>query len=138
MTDKVGVKYIGPRSFFFDDMYGTELRWEKGQVINLPDSIARKFLRHVDCFEVAQPLAEPKKSAADVDDKLANAEKAKKKRETEQMDIEDIRQSAMLSTDKDALVNMALMHWNQKLDKRQSIEVLRSQIIQNIDRFGIV
>ena len=54
----VAVKYVGRRDSYRDQLYGTGLAFEKGQVRNLPADLARKFLRHGDTFEAAAKKAE--------------------------------------------------------------------------------
>ena len=47
----VKIKYIGPKDVYEDTLYGTGLVWKKGFTVHeVPYDVARKMLKHADCF----------------------------------------------------------------------------------------
>lgn len=138
----VPVQYIGRRETFTDHLYGTGLVFAKGQARNLPGDLARKFLRHADQFKEGQAaaVAVEQISAAPADDteaKLAAAKKAKDDEQKEQDQLNDLRQQIGVMT-KDALYDYAFTRYQQKLDKRSSVDSLRQQVIGLVDQYGAV
>lgn len=53
LQEKVSVRFIGRKAPWTDNLYGTNLTFEKDQVRAVPADIAKKFLKHGDCFERA-------------------------------------------------------------------------------------
>ncbi|SDG85916.1 RyR domain-containing protein [Pseudomonas flavescens] len=138
----IPVQYIGRRESFTDHLYGTGLVFSKDQVRNLPGDLARKFLRHADQFQECQAVAvapEPSSTvpADDTDAKLAAAQKAKEDEQKEQDQLNDLRQQIGVMT-KDALFDYAFTRYQQKLDKRASVDSLRQQVIGLVDQYGPV
>lgn len=139
--DKVAIRFIGRKSPFKDDIYGTKLTFESGQVRDVPPHIAKRFLKHGDLFELSDEQAEKakKQDASDDTDEILDAAKQEQDEKQEEKDhIEDIRQRVMLSESKDELADMAMTYWQQKLDKRSPVASMRQQVVQFIDQFGIV
>jgi hypothetical protein len=42
----IKVKYVGGRESFYDNLYGTKLTWNKGDVLEVPEAQANKLLDH--------------------------------------------------------------------------------------------
>ncbi len=126
------VKYIGKASYR-DNLYRTYLTWEPGQVRGLPDDVADKILRHIDMFERAQHA--PKKD--DTSKLLADAKAAEAERDQAQIAIQSMYMEVQVM-DKESLDNFAQRNYRQTIDKRHSVEDLRQQVVQMIDRFGVV
>ena len=142
----VGVTYIHRRPSFTDNIYGSGLTFTQGQTRELPAELARNFLRHADVFELAKVKAEkPAKATKDdapkPDDdgtkaqlEAANAKQAKER--DEQNALMDIKDS-VARMDAKQLAAYAMTHYQQKLDQKAGVKVLRGQVAQFIDQFGV-
>jgi len=142
-NDKVSVQFVGRKAPFFDDLYGSRLTFEAGQVRAVPTALAKQLLKHQDLFVLSDsPATENKKQkAVDVDDTDAVLEESQREQEEQheqQMNIEDIRLRVMTTENKDELADMAMLHWQQPLKKSMSLDNMRASVIQFIDQFGIV
>lgn len=138
---QIGVQYVGRRPDFTDRVYGTGLTFVQGQVRPLPLATARQFLRHPDQFAEAEIGAAVTDSPAndqqdDTAEILARANLVEKKKREEQSNLQDVRDQVTYMTSKDALATFALTKYQQKLDKRGSIDDLRAQVLQMVDQFG--
>jgi len=144
--DKVAVRFIGRKAPFFDRLYGTKLTFEKDQVRSVPVAIAKQFLKHGDCFELAdaQTEVEVVKEADldqredDTDEILEKAEQEKQDDKEEDNRIEDLRAIVLSMNDKQALANLSMEKWQQPLNKTKSVANLQQQVLQYIDQFGVV
>lgn len=136
LAETIAVKYIGRRESFTDTNYRSGLTFNRGQTRSLPVALARQFLRHADLFEVG--TAEKRSARAKEDDtqEILESVKAAQKEEAQtEMLMQDLRDTVQ-TMDKDALAEFAQVHYQQQIDKRHSIESLREQVVQFIDRFG--
>lgn len=52
----VGVRYVGKKESHYDNLYGTKLTWEPGQVHNVNPLAAAKMSAHPDVYEVVQAV----------------------------------------------------------------------------------
>lgn len=130
----IGVAYIGNREDWTDRQYGTGLYFVAGQVRMLPPVQAVKLLRHADLFERADSGAE---GADDTSQILESSEQEGKRLDQARRSTLDLMDQVELM-DKNALADYAMLQWQQKLDKRTSVEAMRSQVREFIDRFGVV
>ena len=139
----VPVKYIGPRAEWYDRLYGTGLMFSTGQTRNLPTDIARQLLRHADLFEKAdQPALETADGeAVTVDDDTARlleqGKKAEDAKHEQQVSIQDLYDQ-IDQMDKASLESFASTKYRIDLDKRKSVDNLRTQVKQLVDQFGAV
>ena len=139
----VSVKYIGPRAAWYDRLYGTGLMFSTGQTRNLPTDIARQLLRHGDLFEKAdQPALETADGeAVTVDDDTARlleqGKQAEDAKHEQQVSIQDLYDQ-IDQMDKSSLESFASTKYRIDLDKRKSVDNLRSQVKQLVDQFGAV
>ena len=140
------VQYIGKSSPWTDRIYNTNLSFETGQSRDLPDNIAKKFLKHTDLFAEADTQdkqatqAKAEKQAETQDDTaqlLAEAEKAKTAQIEKQNNLADIVQEVN-NMDKDGLEKFAKHHFQQNIDKRLAVDKLRKQVRTWIDEYGLV
>ena len=140
-TGQVAVQYIGRRETFTDHLYGTGLVFAKEQVRNLPGELARKFLRHADQFKEGQVVATVEQSSAEPDDDtastLAKAQQNKDEEQKQQDQLNDLKQQIGVMS-KDTLFDYAFTRYQQKLDKRSSVDSLRQQVIGLVDQYGAV
>ena len=139
----IPVKYIGRRPEWHDRVYGTGLYFTTEQTRNLPPEIARRLLRHADLFEKAdQPALETADGeAVTVDDDTARlleqGKKAEDAKHEQQVSIQDLYDQ-IDQMDKASLESFASTKYRIDLDKRKSVDNLRTQVKQLVDQFGAV
>lgn len=142
--ETIDVRFIGRKAPFIDNLYKSNLPFEKNQVRSVPVALAKQLLKHQDLFEVAS--GKQKKPAdstvTDVVDDTASVleqtQQEQQEQNEEQNRIEDIRLRVMTTENKEELIDMAMTHWQQPLKKTQSLNNLRAAVIQYIDQFGFV
>jgi len=130
------VRYTGRRVQFADRLYGTNLVWEPNQVRTLPPHVADKFLRHPDVFELAK-VPVTKRGNDDSAEILEISQKEDVQREQAQQAIQAMYLEVR-AMDKEALASFAQRNYGQLIDRRHSVEDLRQEVVQMIDRFGVV
>ena len=157
-AERVPVEYIGRKEPWVDKLYGSKLPFNKGQVRVVPSERAIRLLRHEDLFKLAETDTEcdeqkqddsqmsldPNEGEQDegdeqddTDELLDEAEKEQaeaKQREQERQDLVD-QVNAM--TDKDSLEHFAQTRYQQRINKRKSVENLREDVVGMIDQFGV-
>lgn len=132
------IAYIGKKPFS-DRLYNTGLNFDVGQVREVPDDMARLFLRHKDLFAVsdkAPKVSKPKETdntQALIDQKAKEiAEKTK-----DENNLQDLYTQVSVM-DKDALEQFAKDRYQVDLNKRKAVETLREEVVGLIDQFGVV
>ncbi len=132
------ISYIGKKPFV-DRLYNTGLTFDVGQVRDVPEDMARLFLRHKDLFAVsdkAPKVSKPKETdntQALIDQKAKEtAEKNKSENNLQEL------YTQVSVMDKDALEQFAKDHYQIDLNKRKSLENLREEVVGLIDQFGVV
>jgi len=115
------VKYIGPRETYVDGTYSTYITFTKGETRMVPADVARKMYSHKDVYVPGDDVAD----VADV-----------KQGTTAEDDVQDLRDS-IASMNKEAVAQFVKAHFNQEVDKRQSVSALRSHATGLVDQFGI-
>ena len=120
MSDTVSIKYIGARPEYTDGTYGTRIHWARGESKMVPADKARLMLKHPDVYTEGEADAPTPKLPAQKDP---------------EDDVQDLRDS-IATMNKEALLTYAQTHFNMKLDKRQSVENLRTAATQLVDQFG--
>lgn len=133
----MGVKYIGRRDVWKDTVYRSGLSFTAGQTRAIPPHIAKKLLAHRDLFEEAEA---PDAVAAAQDDTQSQLDDGKKR--SEQTD-QSKREFAVIDqvnqmTDKNVLVDYAMNTYQLKVPKNKSIEAMRAQVVEHINRVGVV
>lgn len=133
----MGVKYIGRRDVWKDTVYRSGLSFTAGQTRAIPPHIAKKLLAHRDLFEEAEA---PDTVAAAQDDTQSQLDDGKKR--SEQTD-QSKREFAVIDqvnqmTDKNVLVDYAMNTYQLKVPKNKSIEAMRAQVVEHINRVGVV
>ncbi len=141
--EKLAVRFIGRKAPYFDRLYGTGLTFENDQVRAVPVAIAKQFLKHGDCFELAdvevvETVKVVEQKEDDTDELLEKAEQEKQADKQEDNRIEDLRAIVLSMNDKQALADLSMEKWQQPLNKTKSVANLREQVLQYIDQFGIV
>lgn len=139
------IAYIGKKPFT-DRLYGSGLDFEPSQVREVPNELARSFLKHADLFaKVEAPQGEPitppnddeppTKPQDDTEELLAlQAEKDKAKAQDEN-NLQDLFVQVSVM-DKNALEQFARDHYQVDLNKRKAVETLREEVIGLINQFG--
>ncbi len=125
--DTQTIAYIGRREIHKDTLYGTG-EWVKGQHKLVEVSVAVKMLRHPDVFEAGKVEA--------VSTTVVPAPKAKQK----DNDISDDVQEALYainSMNADAIASFVSENFQQKVDKRKSVENLRIDATRLLHQFGL-
>lgn len=122
----VAIKYIGKRTTHRDGAYGTGIEWVQGQTQWVPADKARLMLRHPDVYAAGEMEASTATAAAVAQPSTEDSEET----------LQDAR-DAIAAMNKDALEMYAKTHFQQDLDKRQSVERLRARVVGLIDQYGI-
>lgn len=132
------VRYIGRKTLFTDNLYGSGLTFTKDQVRSVPPELADQFLRHGDSFERAE-AATPKraKSQDDTAELLEQARIEQEAKAKERDELQDLRDQ-INQMDKTALDLFARTNYRQELDRRHSVHDLRVKVIGLVDQFGAV
>lgn len=136
----VPVKYICQRrSQWRDHLYGSGLTFSTGQVRFVPGALARKFLNHADLFERCDfgdgGQGEPAQDdTQQLMDDAARQQQDKREVETQLQDVID----QVNQMTKAGLIEYALTNYKQDLKKTDKLEVLRGQVLQMVNQFGVV
>ena len=120
------VAYIGHREYSKDVTYGTG-EWVKGQTKVVDGVTALKLSRHLDVYRILERS----------DGVLSDADAITP---TKQVEDEVIESQYAIDTlqrmDRDALCEFVKHNFQQKLDKRKSVETLRSEAVNLVHQFG--
>lgn len=66
----IAVSYIGKSPTWIDNAYGSGLIFEQYETYRLPENIAKKLLRHSDCFEINENGGSSSSGGGEYDDTL--------------------------------------------------------------------
>ena len=144
------IKYIGKRDTYRDGIFETGIVFEKNKIYVIEDDAkARKMLRHVDQYALADAVLADEKSEDDVQDhvvldgevvtvaaKSDEAVKCDEKKEQEENAAQDLRDSVATMT-KQTLTDFAKTHFSVSLDGRKNVGDLRAQVVTLIDQYGL-
>lgn len=114
----VGVQYVGKRSMHIDNLYGTGLLWEPGDVHNVDKSTAKKMGEHRDVYLIVDAVSGPINIG--------------KEKVSEAKDIEPFVLPNLEGMDSDQLVNFCQQHFGQKLPKTMKPDTMRHRILSLI------
>ena len=148
----VAIIYIGFRQFWEDTIYGTGLTFEKGQVRNVPPSIAMRLLRHSDAFrehkqadysgdtsqdDTGQQDHDEQTSQDDTQELLEQAEKQEQEHKDDaNRNYEALQMIDNLST-KAAVAEFAETHYQAKINQRLSLDNMRAELRALVEKFGV-
>lgn len=121
---KVPVKYIGARETYVDGVFGTGLRFNKGETQMVAEATAILMFRH-DAVYV------PGKEAVAIDTPLVKKDLAAEA----ENDLQDLRDQIGIM-DKAALTTYAKTNFKVDFAKNQPPEKLRAKLIALIDQYG--
>ena len=136
-VQKVGVKYIGRRPSFHDRLFGTGLDFAAGQTRLVPIDTARRFFKHASEFELDGTGAVDAVQADDTDAQLAKT-KAKQELDAKELDELQYLRDQVTRMGKPELQVIAKTKYGQDLDARASVQRMRDQVVNLMDRFGAV
>jgi hypothetical protein len=114
------VKYIGT-CVKTDSINGVRLKWEPGQVRNVTAGVAERLLAYSDTW-VTEQAVEGGEANEPGDDPIGLAQEEKPVEEP--LPVIDFH-----AMDKKAMVEYAERNYNERLDKRQSEDVIRHKLI---------
>jgi len=123
------VEYVGPKDMHPDGVYGTG-QWTPGLVKSVPSAIAAKLLRHVGVWKAAEG-----ENMEAVEMAAANVE-PNEEQEIQEINA-DILRKQINTMDKDKLSDIAEKHFGVKIDKRGTVEALRTRVNAMIDQYGV-
>lgn len=122
----IAVRYIGHRTNFKENIYGTGIAFAPGQTVNIDDDqVARKMLKHIDVYELGD-IAESEEAV-----------KPPKNTVTEDDDPDQTTRDAIANMTKGALVDYAKTHFSLDLDKKMPVGEMRTKVTGMFDQFGI-
>jgi hypothetical protein len=131
----VPITYVGKRETYKDALY-SGLTFSRGQTLPVAAAVASKMLAHPDVYALGtftQELPEPsEQEAADADAKQAQGEKDK-----EEDRQQDHRDAIARMDSKAAVADFVKVHFNVDVDKRKSLDALKAEAVQHVDRFGV-
>ena len=124
MRDTQTIVYIGRREIHKDTLYDTG-EWVKGQHKLVDVAVAIKMLRHPDVFEAGK--VESVSTVVFPEHKSPNN------------DSDDVQMAldAISTMPTDALASFVSENFQQKLDRRKSVENLRIEATRLIHQFGL-
>ena len=111
----VGVQYIGSKPRHIDNLYGTGLEWEPGDVYNVDKAIASKMEKHPDVYAIVEAVAG-----------AGCASPVKIDSETEDENPQLPRLDGM---DKNELIDYAQRHFGENFAKNMKPENMRAKIL---------
>ena len=66
----IAVTYIGSSPTWIDNAYGSNMIFERYETYRLPETLAKKLLRHSDCFEINENGGGSSSGGGEYDDTL--------------------------------------------------------------------
>lgn len=114
----VGVQYVGKRSMHIDNLYGTGLLWEPGDVHNVDKSTASKMGDHRDVYLIV--------------DAVPGVVSQVKEKASETKDTDPFVLPNLEGMDVEQLVNFCQQHFGQKLPKTMKLDTMRHRILSLI------
>lgn len=135
-----------------DRMYGSNVRFVRGQPKTIPVWLAEKLLRHPEFKVYEAPQAETPQEATGELNKptdtnthpsnetlktIENAKQETEEKEQEENAVFDAKQTVSQINDKDSLAEYAMKTFNQKIPKNQSIDWMKGKINELIDQQGL-
>lgn len=115
----ISIQYIGKRDTYTEGTYGSKITFSKGETKLVPEELALKLLRHPD-----QYVRGKGGEAVIIPDT--------KQKDDDTQDIRD----AIANMDTSSLAEYAQIHYGIKLDKRKSVESLRTELTQWVDQYA--
>ena len=127
MRDTQTIVYIGRREIHKDTLYDTG-EWVKGQHKLVDVAVATKMMRHPDVFEVGKVEAV---SAVVFPEQKTPA------KDSDTPDDVQMALDAISIMPADALASFVRENFQQKLDRRKSVENLRIEATRLLHQFGL-
>lgn len=140
VDSRTPIRYIGRPEQWVERKYKTGLVFTRNQVRSLPDDLAHKMLRHTDLFELADTEPQGESEPDPDDDTEEQLKKAKSEQDESSKAHEEVQamREEIMNMDKDSLDHFAYTRYEQKINKRRSVENLREEVIGFVDQYGVV
>lgn len=135
----VTICYKANRDTWTDNLYGTQLVFQRGVPRTVPSNLAQKFLSHPE-FERVEGGALTEQASTQDDTQQILDEQAKKKQqadEAEELKGAEIQAVRGFRT-KDALIKYVEERYKEKLDSNLKLDELKQVAVDKIHQFGIV
>ncbi len=127
MLDTQTIVYIGRREIHKDTLYDTG-EWVKGQHKLVDVAVAIKMLRHPDVFE---------KGKVEAVSAVVFPEQKTPAKDSDTPDDVQMALDAISIMPADALASFVRENFQQKLDRRKSVENLRIEATRLLHQFGL-
>lgn len=135
----VTICYKANRDTWTDNLYGTQLVFQRGVPRTVPSNLAQKFLSHPE-FERVEDQALTELASTQDDTQQILDEQAKKKQqadEAEELKSAEIQAVRGFRT-KDALIKYVEERYKEKLDSNLKLDELKQVAVDKIHQFGVV
>lgn len=136
----VRVKYQGNKAEYHERLYSSNLTFTYGQVRAVPAELAKKLLRHPEFVideETGVAASEAAAAADDTAKTLKQSQKENKEADTNKERNLDAIDQIRQMTDKDSLVQYAMLNFGEKMAKNLSVEKMQEKVINLIDTIGV-
>lgn len=130
-VNMVLVRYVGKRDYWEDNLYNTGLSFSTDQERDLPASVAAKLLKHGDLF-----LAVGGSVSSEGDIEIEAQQEASKEEDNDVQHYEVLDQIERM--DKQALIQFAAGRYQVKIDARKGEESVRSEVVELVNKFGVL
>ena len=135
----VTICYKANRDTWTDNLYGTQLVFQRGVPRTVPSNLAQKFLSHPE-FERVEDVVLTEQASTQDDTQQILDEQAKKKQqadEAEELKSAEIQAVRGFRT-KDALIKYVEERYKEKLDSNLKLDELKQVAVDKIHQFGVV
>ena len=132
----VPVTYVGKRETYKEALYGSGLTFTRGQTLPVPAAIATKMLAHPDVYALGS-FQSPPPELSEQEAKDAAAKEAQGEKDKEEDRQQDHRDAIARMDSKASVADFIKVHFNVDVDKRKSLDALKAEAVQLVDRFGV-
>lgn len=135
----VTICYKANRDTWTDNLYGTQLVFQRGVPRTVPSNLAQKFLSHPE-FERVEDVVLTEQASTQDDTQQILDEQAKKKQqadEAEELKSAEIQAVRGFRT-KDTLIKYVEERYKEKLDSNLKLDELKQVAVDKIHQFGVV
>lgn len=134
------IKYIGKRPTYIDGCYGSNLKFTKGESLDVSDQLGAKLTRHKDQFikdnEIEHGTGD--ELAKLITDEVLDGNSEQIEETPKPVETHQEERDAVMNMDKTTLANFAFDNFSgMKLNNKKSVDSLRTQVIGLIDQYGL-
>lgn len=120
------IQYISHRQWYKDTLYGTG-EWLKEEVKDVPDSTAKKMLRHPDVY------ATPREEVGVVVETVSEQPEVSESKDFEQ----EARDAVAAMSTKEAVADYAQINFGVTVPKTLTLENMKQRATTLIDQYGV-